>query len=141
MTTIVFLEGRGAIVSDPDKFLATFSKKGKGGGLRLCPLGLAYGVELYSFDCRFKGLEADQWAWMWLKGQHSARQAGSYVPTPCRKRVSKFTDRAIRKALVKEVSTKNSQRKKGATKMISNTGSWFLDEEKSYLGVGAYRPK
>lgn len=137
---IVYMEGRGAVVGDPERFLAVFSKKGKGHKLALVPLNMAYGIEVYEFACTFKGLCSDQWAWMWLKGQHSARQAGTYVPTPCLKKESAISTRACRKAFVKEVAVKNSLRKKGV-KMLAVQGSWFLDKEQHTEGLGAYRPK
>lgn len=138
MERIVYMDGRGALVSDPDAFLKVFGQKGKGKGLMSVPLALAYGVELYEFRATFKGLEADQWAWMWLKGQHSARQAGAYVPTPELRKESSITSQACRKAFKGEIARKNALRKKGV-KMIAVQGSWFLDEEAPLKGLGAYR--
>jgi len=138
MERIIYMDGRGALVSDPDAFLVAFSKKGKGKGLLSVPMSLAYGVELYEFRATVKGLEADQWAWMWLKGQHSARQAGTYVPTPELRKESSITSQACRKAFKGEIARKNALRKKGV-KMIAVQGSWFLDSEQPIKGLGAYR--
>lgn len=131
--------GKGAAVSAPDAFLKEYAAKGKGHGLRLVPLNLAYGIEVYSFRCTFKGASADQWAWMWLKGQHSARQAGEYVPAPTIRKHSAISSQACQKAFRAEVAKKNSLRKKGV-KMIAVQGSWFLDREQHVEGLGAYRP-
>lgn len=140
MDRIIYMDGRGALVSDPDTFLREFGKKGKGKGLMSGPMALAYGVELYEFRATYKGLNADQWAWMWLKGQHGARQAGTYVPAPELRKESSFSPRACQKAFDKEIAAKNSLRRK-KTKMVGSRdmGSWFLDEQPVTKGLGAYR--
>lgn len=126
---IVYMNGRGAIVSDPVRFFKKYRQAGKGRKLALLTLNLAYNVEVYRFGCTFKGASAREWAWMWLKGSESARDAGEYVPSPSLRKESCVSSRACKREFSKEVAWKNTIRKRKGPKALP-VGSWFLVDEK-----------